>query len=77
MSKKQIRTTEPLTVTQTLPLFMTPAQMSIFSGIGEGTLRTLIKENKIDYLQVGNRYLLSTESIMDYYHRNKVCFKVN
>ena len=46
--------------------------MSAVSGIGENTLRRLMDERQIEYLQIGNHRLLCEAAIWDYYQRNKV-----
>ena len=52
-------------------LLLSAAEMAKVSGIGENTLRTLMGQNKIEYLQVGSHRLLSEQAIWDYYDRNK------
>ena len=55
-----------------VPMFKTPELMAKLSGIGENTLRTLISERKIDYVQIGNRKLLTDQAIWDWYENNKI-----
>lgn len=55
-----------------IPMFKTPELMAKLSGIGENTLRTLISERKIDYVQIGNRKLLTDQAIWDWYENNKI-----
>ncbi len=52
-------------------LLLSAAEMAKVSGIGENTLRTLMVQNKIEFLQVGSHRLLSEQAIWDYYDRNK------
>lgn len=61
-----------------LPFLKTIEQMSKLSGIGENRLRQLVENGEIDYIQNGNRRLLTDEAIWDWYQRNKrsaVCGK--
>ena len=53
------------------PILKTVEQMSRISGIGENRLRQLIEQGEIEYLQNGNRRLLTHEAIMDWYERAK------
>lgn len=55
-----------------VPMFKTPETMAKYSGIGENTLRTLIHDKKIDYIQVGNRKLLTDQALWDWYENNKI-----
>lgn len=52
-------------------LLLSATEMAKVSGIGENTLRNLMTENKIEFLQVGSHRLLSEQAIWDYYDRNK------
>lgn len=54
-----------------LPFLKTIEQMSKLSGIGENRLRQLVENGEIDYIQNGNRRLLTDEAIWDWYQRNK------
>lgn len=49
--------------------------MSRVSGIGENKLRDLMDNGELEYLQNGNRRLLTDRAIWDYYERNKVSVK--
>ena len=40
-----------------LPILMSAAQMAKVSGIGENTLRRLMADNQIEYLQIGSHRL--------------------
>ena len=51
--------------------FKTIEQMSLVSGIGKNTLRSLVQTGKIDYISVGNRQLIADCAIWDWYKRNK------
>ena len=51
---------------------MTAHEMAARSGIGENTLRRLMEEGQIDYLQIGSRRLLCEQAVWDYYQRNKI-----
>jgi hypothetical protein len=66
------KSTETLSQQSHTSLFMTIEQASKFSGIGENTLRDIANARKIDYLQVGNRKLLTVDAFLDFYERNKV-----
>lgn len=57
------------------PLLLTAAEMSRVCGIGEHTLRRLMAENKLEYLQVGSHKLLCEAAIWAYYERNKTVAK--
>ena len=65
--KKQ--TTPPV---EKFPLLKTVEQMSRISGIGENKLRELIEDGEIEYVQNGNRRLLTEAAIWDWYNRNTV-----
>jgi excisionase family DNA binding protein len=56
---------------ESLPLLKTVEQMSKISGLGENKFRELMDKGEIDYISVGNRRLLSDESVWDWYERNK------
>ena len=70
--KKQTKQTE----SKTIPLLMSAHQMSPVAGIGENTLRRLMDEGQIEYLQIGSHRLLCEDAIWDYYRRNKVPVRV-
>ncbi|TCW25509.1 DNA-binding protein [Christensenella hongkongensis] len=70
MAKKE-DTTKPAM----LPMLKTPELMSRVSGIGENKLRDLMDNGELEYLQNGNRRLLTDRAIWDYYERNKVSVK--
>lgn len=53
------------------PMLMTAKEMAKICGIGENTLRRLMDERQIEYLQVGSHRLLTEAAIMDYYRRSK------
>ena len=55
-----------------LPMLKTPERMSRVSGSGENKLRDLMDNGELEYLQNGNRRLLTDKAIWDYYERNKV-----
>ena len=52
-------------------MLMTARAMAKRSGIGENTLRRLMEEKKIEYLQVGSHRLLCDQAVWDYYQRYK------
>ena len=54
-----------------LPMLMTASMMAKVSGIGEATLRTLMAQGEIEYLQIGNHRLLSVNAIWAYYETHK------
>lgn len=64
-----------ISISSVTPLLLTAKQMAKLCGIGENTLRQLMDEKLIDYLQIGNRRLLTMDAVRDYYERNKVCAK--
>jgi hypothetical protein len=70
MAKIPVKPSKP--EPQEMPLFKTVEQMSIISGIGENKLRTLIEKGEIDYIQNGNRRLLTEVAIWDWYERTKI-----
>ena len=55
-----------------IPMFKTPELMAKISGIGENTLRNLITEKKIEYVQIGNRKLLTDSAVWAWYEANKI-----
>ena len=57
--------------TTTPVMLLTAREMSKRSGIGENTLRQLMAEGKIEFLQVGSHRLLCEQAIWDFYDRNK------
>ena len=67
------QTTRRQTVVEptTFPILKTVEQMSKVSGIGENRLRQLMDNGELEYVQNGNRCLLTTEAIWDWYHRTK------
>ena len=54
-----------------LPMLMPASMMANVSGIGEATLRTLMAQGEIEYLQIGNHRLLSVNAIWAYYETHK------
>ncbi|WP_312159425.1 DNA-binding protein [Oscillibacter sp.] len=57
--------------TAQFPILKTIEQMSKISGIGENRLRQLVEKGEIEYIQNGNRRLLTDEAIWDWYQRAK------
>lgn len=57
--------------TELLPMLMPASTMARVSGIGEATLRTLMAQGEIEYLQIGNHRLLSVNAIWAYYESHK------
>ena len=57
--------------TELLPMLMPASMMAKVSGIGEATLRTLMAQGEIEYLQIGNHRLLSVNAIWAYYETHK------
>ncbi len=55
-----------------MPILKTVEQMSRISGIGVNHLRELIAKGEIEYVQNGNRRLLTDQAILDWYERNRV-----
>ena len=66
-TKKMVKSTGEI-----IPILKTVEQMSRISGIGENRLRELIAKGDIEYVQNGNRYLLTDQAILDWYERNRV-----
>ena len=60
-------------VLEIIPMLKTVEQMSLYSGIGTNKLRDLIKSREIEFIQIGNRFLLSDQAIWDWYRRNRIC----
>ena len=58
-------------------LLHTVEEMSKISGIGENRLRKLMDDGEIEYLQNGNRRLLTDAAIMDWYERAKTPVRVS
>ena len=54
-----------------IPLLVNAKELARISGIGENTIRHLMSEGELEYLQVGNHRLLRLEAILDYYERHK------
>lgn len=54
-----------------LPMLMPASMMAKVSGIGEATLRALMAQGEIEYLQIGNHRLLSVNAIWAYYETHK------
>lgn len=52
-------------------LLKTIEQMSKISGIGENSLREMVRRGEIEYASVGNKTLLLESSIIEWYERNK------
>ena len=59
-------------VNDPMPMLKTVEQMSKISGLGENKLRELIEKGEIEYVQNGNRRLLTDSAVWDWYERNKV-----
>lgn len=55
-----------------LPILKPVELMSKISGIGENKLRELMDNGEIEYIQNGNKRLLTECAIWDWYNRNKV-----
>ena len=53
------------------PLLKTVEQMSKLSGIGENKLRELMERGELDYVQNGNRRLISEAAIWKWYEQAK------
>lgn len=76
MATRQRKSTPPCSCCEfRYPLLKTVEQMSRISGIGEGKLRQLMEQRKIEYVQNGNRRLLSESAVWDWYERNKIPVK--
>ena len=59
-----------------VPMLKTVEQMALISGIGENKLRQLMADGLLDngeleFIQNGNRRLISEQAIWDYYNRAK------
>ncbi len=65
-------TKQTVVKTEPMPMLKTVEQMSKISGLGENKLRELMDKGEIEYVQNGNRRLLSNQSIWDWYIRNRV-----
>ena len=59
-------------VPEPIPMLKTVEQMSSISGLGSNKLRTLMENGEIEYIQNGNRRLLTNKAIWDWYMRNRV-----
>ncbi len=58
------------------PMLKTVEQMAVVSGIGENRLRQLMDNGELEFIQNGNRRLISEQAIWDYYNRAKTPAKV-
>lgn len=58
------------------PMLKTVEQMAVVSGIGENRLRQLMDNGELEFIQNGNRRLISEQAIWDYYNRAKTPGKV-
>lgn len=54
------------------PILKTVEQMSEISGLGESKLRELMENRELEYVENGNRRLITNKAIMEWYERNKV-----
>ena len=54
-----------------VPMLKTVEQMAVVSGIGENRLRQLMDNGELEFIQNGNRRLISEQAIWDYYNRAK------
>lgn len=55
-----------------MPMLKPIELMSKISGIGINKLRELMDNGEIEYVQFGNKRLLTEGAILDWYNRNKV-----
>jgi len=69
---KENQKTVTKTVSTAIPMFHTIESMAKISGIGENTLRNLVEDGQIDHLRIGNKRLLTTEAMFDWYQRVKI-----
>lgn len=69
MSKSKEKKTKEKTMFKTVEL------MAKISGIGENTLRNLMEDRQISYVQIGNKRLLTEADLLEWYNRNKVAVK--
>ena len=58
--------------TDNSPMFFTISAMAKRSNIGEGTLRSLVDGGQIEHLRIGNKKLLTTDAMIDWYNRAKI-----
>lgn len=58
-------------VAEVMPILKTVEQMSRVSGIGENRLRKLMENGEIEFVQNGNRKLLTDTAVLDWYNRAK------
>ena len=59
-------TTERTKLSQPLPRMMTIKQVAKTGMIPEHTLRSLVKQNRIPYVHVGNRALINSEKLLEF-----------
>mgnify|MGYP004594895775 FL=1 len=52
-------------------MLKTVEQMALISGIGENKLRQLMADGELEFIQNGNRRLISDQAIWGYYNRAK------
>lgn len=62
---------KPTITTMPLPLLVNAKELARISGIGENTIRRLMDEGELEFLQVGSHRLLRPDAILDYYERHK------
>lgn len=67
-----MRTKKSNSTVEVTPMLKTAEAMAKISGIGVNTLRRLMDEGKLAYIQIGNRRLIADEAIWEYYHTNKI-----
>lgn len=59
-----------------IPMFKTVEMMARHSGVGENTLRTLMDNRQLDFIQIGNKRLIADEAMWAWYQRTKVPAKM-
>lgn len=62
---------------EAMPMLKTVEQMSKISGIGENKLRALMDAGELEYIQNGNRRLLTEAAIWEWYQRTRVVVASN
>lgn len=65
-------TKQTVVKTEPMPMLKTVEQMSKVSGLGENKLRDLMDKGEIEYVQNGNRRLLSDRAIWNWYMCNRI-----
>lgn len=56
----------------TIPKMKTIKEVSKIVGLAEYHVRQLVKQNKINFIRAGKKYLINLESLIDYLNNGEV-----